>query len=152
TKLEQWRDELLVSVDGGFDQRVLELGVFRSGVEYGSYLQVPSLLPRERSRVVQDGKQHVEERFRHDPLHFLVALRGGRKLRERAPVPALHRAVELGERIHHDLAHWRLHGLLVLGRVVLEHARDHVARVRRRAEHFRDSLGSLALPTWPDEE
>src|SRR5262245_17388303 len=65
---------------------------------------------------------------------------------------AFHFAVKLGERIHHDLLCHFPHDLVVFRAVVLEHARNYVARVGGGTEDFGDPLWDLSLPLWTDEQ
>ena len=63
-----------------------------------------------------------------------------------------HRVVELCQRIHHDPPGDDLNGLVVLRRVILEHARDDVSGIGRGAEHPSDALRDFFLPVGSDQQ
>jgi hypothetical protein len=72
-ELEQRLDELFVRLRRRLDHRRLQAGVAFHRFEDGVNLRVTCLLARERRCIGKRGGQFIEEFFRHDPFHFLVA-------------------------------------------------------------------------------
>ena len=72
-------------------------------------------------------------------------------MRRLAVVLHLHRAVELAQRIHHDLIDDRLDGRGILGRRILEDPRDDEDEIRGRTDRRGDALGQLAGPVRPHD-
>ena len=137
-EFEQRLDQLLVGVRGPLRHRRLELRIALRRVQHREHLRVARLLARQRRRVGKRPPAACRRRISggtHTDL--LLAGRGVRQFLDRAPIDALHRAVVLRKRVHHDLAQHRLDRLSIFRRVVHEDARRDEAGVGRGAEHLR---------------
>jgi hypothetical protein len=122
--LEERRDEFLVWSHERCDQRFLGRRVFGGSREHGIDPAVEGFLTAQRRHEFHQAGKLVAKFFRHDPLGLAARARRCREVRQFATVLRLHLPVTLAQGIVLDLAEDRLDGLLVLGGIVLENARD----------------------------